>query len=329
MKIGEGCLEKEMKNNKMKEMKLIYDMSTISSMPCVATIGSFDGVHRGHRFLIDRVKDIAIRKAYISAVITFSVPPQQVMNPSFVPNLLSTYDEKVDMLAHTGIDECIVLDFTKQLSDYTAYRFMCEILKKKYNVEYLVIGYDHRFGHDRSEGYNDYIRYGKEMGISVEAVPVFQWNGKIISSSSVRHLLREGNVNAAADALGYSYFINGTVERGHQIGRQIGFPTANLSVDNKDKLIPKGGVYAVNVQVGEKEYGGMLNIGYRPTVSKSSNCTIEVNILDFDENIYNSHIRISFIERIRSERKFDTIEALKNQLHKDKKQVKNILLSRY
>jgi len=306
-------------------MEIIHNIPSRLLKPCVATVGFFDGVHRGHRFLIDRVKEIASAKGYQSAVITFSIPPRQIMNPLYKPQLLTTYSEKMDLLADTGIDECMALNFSKELSNYSALQFMTDILSIRYNVRHLIVGYDHRFGHNRSEGFEDYVHYGQGIGIEVERMPAFLWDNKPISSSAIRQLLSEGEVAAASEALSYTYFLNGTVTSGHQVGRQIGFPTANVAVEGDDKLIPEGGVYAVKVRVGEKEYKGMLNIGHRPTLNNGNDLSIEVHILNFDTDIYNCPIRISFIRRIRSEHKFDNVNALKVQLQKDKQAVEQFL----
>jgi riboflavin kinase/FMN adenylyltransferase len=299
--------------------------NSISTSVCAATIGAFDGVHRGHQFLIDSVKAVSKREHCSSAVVTFATPPQQVINPTFRPQLISTFEEKMELLAATGIDKCIVLDFTKQLAGYSAQEFMKEVLQKQFGVAHLVIGYDHRFGHNRSEGFADYVRYGKEMGMTVESVSAFQWRNRIISSSVVRQLLTDGNIETANDALGYPYYIEGVVSEGHQIGRTIGFPTANIKLDNVDKIIPKVGVYAVKVDIAGSTYNGMLNIGNRPTVDNGNDISIEVNIFDFDKDIYCSAIKVSFIQYIRPEQKFNNIEALENQLYADKVAIEAIL----
>lgn len=306
-------------------MEVIRFSSAISHPICAATIGFFDGVHRGHQYLIDRVKAVAKRENCHSAVITFPAPPQQIINPAFKAQLISTYDEKIEMLSKKGIDECIILDFDKELSALSAQQFMNDILKERFNVGHLIVGYDHRFGHDRREDHNDYVRYGEEIGMSVEAVPAFEWHDRIVSSSAIRRLLYEGNIEVANDALGYPYYIKGDVIKGHQIGRQIGFPTANIALNNDEKIVPKAGVYAVRVHTKGETYGGMLNIGHRPTVHNGNDTSIEAHILDFNKDIYNCPICISFIKYIRKEQKFPSIEALKQQLNIDKETIEKIL----
>lgn len=299
--------------------------------PCVATIGFFDGVHAGHRFLIRQVEEIAVAKGLRSALVTFPVHPRKVMNSDYRPELLTTAEEKIELLSHTGVDYCLMLDFTPSISTLTAEQFMTRILKERYRVECLVIGYDHRFGHNRQEGFEDYCRYGERIGMEVVRARARTYNiaaGQAapqevhISSSLIRDFLRRGEVEWAARCLDYEYFLDGVVVGGYQVGRKIGFPTANLQVDDPDKLIPADGVYAVRVSLDGKNYGGMLNIGKRPTFDDSGmRRTIEVHILDFHSNIYDKFIRISFVKYIRPELKFDSIEALIAQLHKDRSEV--------
>ena len=255
------------------------------------------------------------------------------MQPDFRPELLTTCDEKVSLLAGTGIDYCIMLDFTLDLACLSAKQFMA-ILKQDYRVQVIVIGYDHRFGHNRSEGFEDYVCYGKESGIQVSRAQAYTSDIEIgttrnipVSSSLIRKLLHEGEVEIAARCLKYEYFLDGTVVGGYQVGRKIGFPTANLSVDDPDKLIPADGVYAVWVTFDGKTYMGMLNIGVRPTIDNGPNRTIEVNILHFHSNIYDKFIRLTFVKRTRPELKFSSIGELIVQLHKDAEETEAILLA--
>ena len=246
-------------------MQIIRDISAIKPEPCVATIGFFDGVHAGHRYLIQQVKEIAAAKGLRSALVTFPVHPRKVMNATYRPELLTTPKEKISLLADIGVDYCLMLDFTPDISQLTAREFMNRLLKERYQVKCLVIGYDHRFGHNRSEGFEDYVCYGKEIGIEVIRAQAYTSDIEIgttrnipVSSSLIRKLLHEGEVEIAARCLKYEYFLDGTVVGGYQVGRKIGFPTANLSVDDPDKLIPADGVYAVWVTFDGKTYMGML-----------------------------------------------------------------------
>lgn len=314
-------------------MQIIRDISTFTPEPSVATIGFFDGVHTGHRYLIRQVEEIAAAKGLRSALITFPVHPRKVMNTDYRPELLTTPEEKINILADIGVDYCLMLDFTPDISRLTAREFMTRVLKEHFQVKCLVIGYDHRFGHNRSEGFEDYVRYGKEIGIEVIQAKAYTSHIEIeagqhvaVSSSLIRKLLHEGEVDLAARCLGYEYFLDGTVVGGYQVGRKIGFPTANLSVDDPDKLIPADGVYAVWVTFDGQTYMGMLNIGVRPTIDNGLNRTIEVNILHFHSDIYDKFIRLTFVKRTRPELKFSTIDELIEQLHKDAEETEAILL---
>ena len=302
-------------------MRLIHDIAEEKDLsPAVATIGFFDGVHGGHRFLIRQVREAAALRGLASAVITFPEHPRAVMHPDFHPELLSTCNEKLELLAQTGIDRCVLLDFTPELAALSARQFM-EMLHGQYAIRALVIGYDHRFGHGRSEGFDDYVRYGHELGMEVLPAEAYHLPASDcplpVCSSSVRRLLREGDVASAARYLGYPYFLNGIVVGGFRMGRRIGYPTANLQVNDECKVIPARGVYAVRVEVDGCIYGGMLNIGCRPTFDNGANATIEAHIFDFKSDIYNHSLRLFFVQRIRSERKFASVEELVAQLHQD------------
>lgn len=306
-------------------MEIIRDIDKINIEPCVATIGFFDGVHQGHRFLINQIKAVARAKGLRSALVTFSAHPRKVMQKDYQPQLLSTPKEKAELLATTGVDYCIVLDFTPEIARLTACEFMEDILKKKLNVASLVIGYDHRFGHNRAEGFDDYYQYGTKIGMEVLRAKACIINDVNVSSSVIRLLLQEGEIDLATKCLGYNYYLDGTVVDGYKVGRTIGFPTANLKVEDQDKLVPADGVYAVKVTVTGQEYMGMLDIGHRPTFNNGTNKSIEVNILDFNSDIYEQFIRITFIRRIRSDIKFKKVEDLIAQLHRDEAEVRRIL----
>lgn len=306
-------------------MKVISDLHPYPLPPSVATIGFFDGVHRGHRFLINQVKEAAAKDGLCSALVTFPVHPRQVIQTTYRPLLLTSPQEKIELLETTAADYCILLPFTHELSLLSAKEFM-QLLRDKFNIRTLVIGYDHRFGHNRSESFDDYCRYGKELDIYIERARAYTDGEAKISSSVIRQLLKEGNVSLAAKFLGYNYFLDGTVVDGYKVGRKIGFPTANLQVDCPDKLIPSEGVYAVYVYVEGKKWAGMLNIGHRPTLNNGMNLSIEVNILGFSDNIYHKEMRIEFVEYLRAEEKYDTIDALIAQMHKDREETARILL---
>ena len=306
-------------------MQIIDNIPDLPLEPCVATIGFFDGVHLGHRFLIEQVKELAKDQELRSALITFPVHPRQVMKSDYRPELLTTPEEKIELLKAQGVDYCIMLDFTVELSQLSALSFMKDILQQRYNVSTLIIGYDHRFGHNRSEGFEDYVRYGQQIGMNVYRAQACMIDDLNISSSLVRTYLLEGKIDLSTRYLGYNYSIEGVVVGGYRVGRTIGFPTANLDLRESNKLIPSDGVYAVRVEVKGCLYAGMLNIGYRPTLDNGSKKSIEVHILRFDEDIYDEKIRLYFVSRIRSEMKFSGLDELIAQLKRDAAFVDSVL----
>ena len=300
-------------------MNIIRDTHPQALTPSVATIGFFDGVHLGHRHLINQVKMAASLNGWCSSIITFPVHPRQVIQSDYQPSLLSSPEEKIELLASTGIDNCILLPFTRELSMLTAWEFM-QLLYDKYKVRMLVIGYDHRFGHNRAETFEDYCRYGRDLGIHIMQATAYTQEQDKVSSSAIRRALLSGDVMNAQKYLGYNYFLEGTIVSGYQVGRKIGFPTANLRVDFPNKLIPSIGVYSVYVSVNGQQYKGMLNIGHRPTINNGTDLSIEVHILDFEGDIYNQQVRIEFIGFLRPEIKFDSIDELVLQIQKDKEE---------
>lgn len=301
-------------------MQLINYKSQTLHQPIVATIGFFDGVHLGHRYLISQVKDEGQMRGLPSAVITFPIHPRKVLQKDYQPALLCGFEEKVERLASTGIDNSICLDFTIEISRMSARQFMKEVLKQELNVNTLVIGYDHRFGHNRKDGFEDYKRYGEEIGMNVVEAKELPSEDHV-SSSHIRKLLGEGDVTKAGKLLSYNYTISGKIVEGFKVGRTIGFPTANIEVWETYKVIPSFGVYAVHVRVGEQKFGGMLYIGKRPTLHNGDNISIEVNLFDFDGDLYNKELTAEFLEFIRPDIKFSGLEALKEQIKQDKEDV--------
>ena len=310
-------------------MKFITLTDPLPYQACVATIGFFDGVHRGHRFLIRQLTRYAVGHDLASLLVTFRTHPRQVMQAAYQPQLLTTYDEKCGQLATTGADYCLTLDFTTALAALSARRFMAEILKEKLSVKVLIIGYDHRFGHDRSEGFAEYVEYGRDLGMEVVRADAFAMGEVNVSSSMVRACLAEGEVGIAARCLTRPYEITGRVVHGFHVGHELGFPTANIQVEDSQKLIPKNGVYAVWVKgkIGGEEHvwGGMLNIGLRPTMENGENRTIEVHLLDFAGDLYGCRLTLSFVRRLRDERKFRNKGELVHQLREDEAMVRMIL----
>lgn len=291
----------------------------------VATIGFFDGVHVGHRFLIKELQDWGKELNMPSAVITFPEHPRQVLHSDYRPKLLDTFQEKMERLETTGIDYCIALDFTYELSLYSAADFI-RLLAEEYHVKGLLIGYDHRFGHDRSDGFEQYVEYGGQVGMEVRKASPYDEGNIRVSSSEIRRLLQEGKVEMANALLTYPYQLRGRIVSGYKVGRTIGFPTANIEVDSPYKLLPKVGVYAVWVELLGKRYKGMLYIGKRPTLQNGDNLTIEVNILGFSGNAYNDEITVSFVYAVREDKTFESVEALSEQLERDRQTVDKLLV---
>lgn len=289
-----------------------------------ATVGFFDGVHKGHQYVLARLVHDARDHGMQSLVVTFRQHPRQVLQKDFIPKLLSPYKDKKHLLAQTGVDKIEGLTFTKEFASLSAREFM-QLLHDTYNVRRLLIGYDNRFGRNRSETFEDYVRIGKEIGIEVVCLDALGSNGQNISSSLVRRLLAEGDIAEANINLAHEFGFEGTVVRGFGEGRKLGFPTANMKIA-QEQLIPKRGVYAVRVRIDgyDKEFAGMMNIGCRPTYGEFGE-TVEVNILDFDADIYDRRISVRFIDRIRDEKRFSSIDELRTQISHDKEQIRKIM----
>lgn len=294
--------------------------------PCVATIGFFDGVHRGHTFLIRHIIEDARKNNLAATVITFNEHPRKILHSDFQPRMLSTFKEKLVLLAKTGIDNCAVLRFDGHTAELSAHDFMQTILRDRLNARKLYIGYDNRFGHGRAEGFDDYVRYGHELGIEVIQNKAFVLNDVNISSSVIRSFLSEGEVEMAARCLGYPYILSGTVIHGVQEGRKMGFPTANILIDDAQKLIPATGVYAVKAHIDGMENlkNAMMNIGTRPTFGKNG-ISIEINILNFTGDLYGRHVDVMFMHRLREEHKFSSPKELARQLEKDRIRTEELL----
>ncbi|MEI6752532.1 MAG: bifunctional riboflavin kinase/FAD synthetase [Paludibacter sp.] len=294
-------------------------------MNYVATVGFFDGVHAGHRFLIEELKVLAKARNLQSLVITFNTHPRKVLNSDYQPQLLTTLSEKLEQLESTGIDRCVVLDFTPELAQLSAFDFLKTILKEQYHVKTLLVGHDHRFGHNRADGFAEYKHYGEMLGMEVVQAGRYKTaEDRHVSSSNIRLAIEQGDINHANKLLTYPYAFRGKVIDGFKVGRKIGFPTANLQPLDADKLIPPFGVYAVRVYHNESLYKGMMNIGTRPTLNNSYHTSLEVHILDFNMDIYNQIIKVEFLSKIRDEQKFNSVDELIAQLKIDRKIVESI-----
>lgn len=290
-----------------------------------ATIGFFDGVHRGHQFMIDSLTTMAHAQGRLSLVITFDRHPRQVVHADYVPQLITTTDEKLQLLHATAADRIEVLHFDTQMAQLSAYEFMRQVLHEKYGVAMLLTGYDNRFGHNRADGFADYVRYGEEMGMKVLQNTPIDIDGLRVSSSLIRRLIVEGNITEANNCMGHPYSITGSVAHGFQEGRRIGFPTANIVPESAEKLVPGNGVYATRVSVEGGEWmPAMLNIGTNPTFQRQQT-TIEAHIIGFEGDIYGRKVRVEFGRKLRDEQRFESVEALQKQLEADKKEVLMVL----
>jgi riboflavin kinase/FMN adenylyltransferase len=290
----------------------------------VLTIGSFDGVHLGHRRIISTLLNISRQKGGVPVVLTFDTHPRKILFPETPPKILTTKKEKIKALGGCGIENIIILHFTKEMAEMHAIDFLSDIVFDKLGVLDIVVGYDHAFGRHR-EGNIDFLKkLSKEKGFGVTRVDHKDYESRPISSTWIRAEIEDGNITFANELLGRRYTLFGKVVKGEGRGRKLNFPTANVLPDDTDKVIPKDGVYAVTVDVGSTKLGGMLNIGTNPTFANTER-TIEVNILDFDKDVYDADIEIEFHERVRDEIKFGSSEDLIKQLKKDQAAITEIL----
>lgn len=297
-------------------------MTNVVKKNYAATVGFFDGVHTGHRFLIAELKKEAAKHGLKSMVITFKVHPRKVLHAAYLPQLLTSAEEKLEQLKSTDVDEVVELDFTTEMAQLTAAEFIKQILAEQLGVKLLLVGHDHRFGKNREEGFPEYVAYGKQNGMEViQATRYSTEQFSHISSSEVRNALLNGEIERANTLLTYPYAFTGYVVSGFQVGKKIGFPTANLNPVEPDKLIPAIGVYAVLIDWNGTTYSGMMNIGRRPTLDNGDAVSLEVHIINFDADIYHQQVKVTFIRKIRDEKKFNSVEELIEQLKSDKEVV--------
>lgn len=296
----------------------------------VVTIGTFDGVHIGHQKIISRLQEIARQKNGESVILTFFPHPRMILHPEDKAiKLITTMPEKAERLEKLGIDHLIITPFTRDFSNLSPQEYISNVLVDKIGTKQIVIGYDHRFGKDREGGLEHLQKFSSNFGFEVEEIPEQDINDVAVSSSKIRKAILCGDVKTANDFLGYPFHLTGKVIKGDQIGRSLGFPTANLFVEETYKLIPADGIYAVTVQIDPtteqaESFKGMAYIGHRPTINGMTH-NIEVNLFDFNKDIYNSTIRINFLDYIRGDEKFNSLDELRVQLYKDEKAVRSIL----
>lgn len=310
------------------KVSLIDDIDKIENP--VVTIGIFDGVHRGHRFILDHLVRRAGEIGGESTVVTLWPHPRIVLNKDVWNfKLLHTFDEKIEHLAKCGIERLVRIPFTREVSSLSACNFVEHYLVNRLDLHTLILGYDNRFGQDRKGDPEGLVTCAEKNKFAIEKLPELDNGQKRINSTAIRKNLLEGDLLLAREMLGYDYYLTGSVVTGKKLGRDIGFPTANIHPSDPYKLIPLDGVYAVFVEVDGAVYNGMLNIGYRPTIDSASPVkTIEVHIIDFNGDLYEKKVTLTFIERVRDEMKFSGLESLKTQLYDDKRQISEILNTR-
>jgi riboflavin kinase/FMN adenylyltransferase len=300
-------------------MKVYHGLTNLPAIRnAIVTQGTFDGVHVAHQAILERLKEIAKQYKGETVVMTFEPHPRMVLHPEdHGLRLLHTLEEKIQALDKAGVDHLLVIPFTREFSRLSSLQFIRDIIVNQLHTKVLVIGYNHRFGKNREGTFTHLREYASLYGFEVEEIPEQDVDHVSVSSTRIRKALEEGDIPSATKYLSRHYSLQGSVLHGKQLGRQIGFPTANIHVSDQNKLIPADGVYAVKVIINNHSYAGMLNSGYRPTVDGTSH-SIEVHLFDFNEDIYNQPITVEFVEKLRDEKKFSGIDELKTQLERDK-----------
>ena len=299
-------------------MKIIINFNAFSAKnKTIATIGTFDGVHIGHQKIIDRLVKSAKRKNLDAVVLTFFPHPRMVLQKDANIKLINTINEKAQLFEKLGVDNLVVKKFTKQFSRLSAEDFVKQVLVNKLKIENIIIGYDHHFGRNRNANINDLRTFGKTYNFEVEEISVQDINEVAVSSTKIRNALNEGDIKTANTFLGYNFMLTGVVIEGKGLGKNIGFPTANIFIEESYKLIPKQGVYIVKSNIEGKNVFGMMNIGTNPTLGENKQ-SIEVHFFNFSKNLYNQNIQVGLLQRIRDEEKFNSLDNLKEQLKKDK-----------
>lgn len=299
-------------------MKIFDSIKSFNAVkPTIVTIGTFDGVHLGHKKILAQITKSAYDLNCESLVLTFFPHPRMVLQEDTEMKQLNTLNEKIELLDNLGIDNLVVHPFDKEFSRLTAEEFVKEVLVDVFKIKKIIIGHDHRFGRNRTANIDDLISFGETYGFEVEQISAEEINEVSISSTKIRNALLEGNIELATTYLGYNYSLSGIISKGKQLGRTIGYPTANIKIEEEYKLIPLNGVYIAQSILNGKTVFGMMNIGTRPTVDGTTQ-TIEINFFDFKQDLYGQKITVSLLHRMRAEQKFESLDALKSQLSRDK-----------
>jgi riboflavin kinase/FMN adenylyltransferase len=309
-------------------MKVHYGFESYKNIKNpIVTVGTFDGVHYGHQKIIQRLQKIAKKNNGESVLLTFDPHPRKVLFNDQGLKLIHNIDEKINILKNLGLDHLVIYPFTKYFSKFTAKRYIDELLIKELMTHTLVIGYDHHFGNDREGNIGLLKKHEKSNPFNLEEIKAHEIEEIKVSSTKVRRAIEKGNIHLVRDYCGHYYEFSGKVIHGNGIGKTIGTATANIQLKSNEKIIPLDGVYAVICQIGNVDFKGIMNIGYKPTVNEGKKRTIEIHLFNFEKDIYGLNIRAKVIERIRDEVKFNSIEELKIQISKDNNKAKTILES--
>lgn len=306
-------------------MKIINDLSNFkSNKTSFVTIGTFDGVHIGHQKVIKNLVERAAKNKADSILLTFFPHPRMVLHKATDIKLINTIDERIELLKKTGLKVLVVQEFTKEFSEQTAFNFVKSILVDKLNISELIIGYDHQFGQNREGDFEHLKSYGELLNFKVKEISQLDIDNAAVSSTLIRKAIEKGEIEKANNYLGYNYMITGEVVKGKNLGEKIGFPTANIQINETYKLLPKTGAYVVKSEIQNRTVYGMMNIGFRPTISGEYQ-TIEIHFFDFNKDLYGQNIQVDVLAFLRDEKKFDSIESLTNQLKMDKQKSLEII----
>jgi len=307
-----------LRHSKTIALKIFHSINAFkSTKKTILTLGTFDGVHIGHRKILEKLTENSENEKYESLVLTFFPHPRMVLKGKSEVKLLNTINEKIELLEKIGIENLVIHPFDEKFSELTAEEFVKTVLVDQFHIQKIIIGHDHRFGKNRTANIDDLINFGKQYHFEVEQISVQEIDDVSISSTKIRNALNEGNMALANEYLGYDYFLTGIITKGKQLGRTIGFATANIKIQEEYKLIPRNGVYVVKSIIDQKTVFGMMNIGFNPTVA-GENLSIEVHYFDLDADLYDQEIKVSLLKYLRTEQKFDSVDLLKEQLEKDK-----------